>query len=186
MGVYTLGSLQTSPVSDRPDLVAPNVREALLALGLGSKVGVVEIDPALSDTAATQEAYGLTARTLANCVIVLGRREGEERTAACLVPAMTRADINGFVKRRLDVRKASFLARELAVEQTGMEFGGITPIGLPAGWPILVDDRIVSTPLVIVGSGIRRSKLIVPGELFASLPGVEVIPGLGRETPVDL
>jgi prolyl-tRNA editing enzyme YbaK/EbsC (Cys-tRNA(Pro) deacylase) len=180
-GAYTLGSLVTTPVSAHPELVSPTVRNALVSLALDSVVGVVEIDPALSDTAATQEAYGLTTDTLANCVIVTGRREGEERTAACLVPATTRADINGFVKRHLDVRKASFLSRELAVETTGMEFGAITPIGLPVGWPILVDDRIIHTPLVIVGSGIRRSKLIVPGELFASLPGVEVIDGLGRE-----
>ncbi|MDQ1546719.1 MAG: hypothetical protein QOH69_1623 [Actinomycetota bacterium] len=85
----------------------------------------------------------------------------------------------------MDVRKASFLAREIAVESTGMEFGGITPIGLPVGWPILVDGRVTQTPLVIVGSGIRPSKLIVPGDLFSSLPGVEVIDGLARETSVD-
>jgi prolyl-tRNA editing enzyme YbaK/EbsC (Cys-tRNA(Pro) deacylase) len=184
-GVYTLGLLTTVPTGERPDLLSPRVRDALNSLGLTSVVGVVEIDPALSDTAATQDAYGLATETLANCVIVTGRREGEERTAACLVPATTRADINGFVKRHLDVRKASFLSREIAVELTGMEFGGITPIGLPANWPILVDDRVTRTPLVIVGSGIRRSKLIVPGELFASLPGVQVIAELGRKPPVD-
>jgi prolyl-tRNA editing enzyme YbaK/EbsC (Cys-tRNA(Pro) deacylase) len=186
MGVHTLGALTTAPVSVHPELVSSSVLDALRALGLDSAIGVVEIDPALSDTAATREAYGLTADTLANCVIVIGRREGEERTAACVVPATTRADINGFVKHRLDVRKASFLARELAVELTGMEFGGITPIGLPASWPILVDERIIHTPLVIVGSGVRRSKLIVPGELFSALPGVEIVSGLGREIPVDL
>ena len=78
------------------------------------------------------------------------------------------------------------MPREVAVELTGMEFGGITPIGLPETWPVLVDARVIRTPLVIVGSGIRRSKLIVPGELFASLPGVQVVEGLGRETPVDI
>jgi prolyl-tRNA editing enzyme YbaK/EbsC (Cys-tRNA(Pro) deacylase) len=109
----------------------------------------------------------------------------ETRTAACLVPSSTRADINGLVKRRLDVRKASFLAREAAVDETGMEFGGITPIGLPAGWPILVDSSIQHTPLVIIGSGIRKSKLLVPGDLFAQLPGAEIIDELGRLIPVE-
>jgi prolyl-tRNA editing enzyme YbaK/EbsC (Cys-tRNA(Pro) deacylase) len=184
-GVYTLGTLTTAPATERPDLLSPGVRDALRATELASVVGVVEIDPELSDTAATQEAYGLATETLANCVIVTGRREGEERTAACLVPAATRADINGFVKRHLDVRKASFMPRDVAVQLSGMEFGGITPIGLPESWPVLVDDRVISTPLVIVGSGIRRSKLIIPGELFASLPGAQVIEGLGRETPID-
>ena len=57
--------------------------------------------------------------------------KGQERLAACLILATTRADVNGFVKRHLDVRKASFLPMERAVELTGMEYGGITPIGLP-------------------------------------------------------
>jgi prolyl-tRNA editing enzyme YbaK/EbsC (Cys-tRNA(Pro) deacylase) len=181
MGEYHLGLLVTSPVSGHPDLVAPSVWDALKMHGLASVVGVVEIDAELSDTAATEKAYGLETHTLVNCVIVTGKREGETRTAACLVPAHTRADINGFVKRRLDVRKASFVPREVAVEETGMQFGGITPIGLPAGWPILVDSRIPHTPLVIIGSGIRKSKLLVPGDLFGQLPGAEIVDDLGRE-----
>jgi prolyl-tRNA editing enzyme YbaK/EbsC (Cys-tRNA(Pro) deacylase) len=179
MGSYTLGSLVSMAVSERPGLVSPQVADALHALDLEGVVGVVEIDPELSDTAATQDAYGLDVHTLVNCVIVSGRREGEERIAACLVPASTRANINNAVKRRLDVRKASFLPRERAVELTGMEFGGITAIGLPSGWPIYVEETVIGTPLVIVGSGIRKSKLIVPGEVFAKLPGVEIVPGLG-------
>ncbi|MDQ1528760.1 MAG: hypothetical protein QOH77_550, partial [Actinomycetota bacterium] len=156
---------------------------AIVAAGLEDAIGVVEIDPELSDTAATEAAYELAADTLANCVIVTGKRDGEERIAACLVPSHTRADINNLVKRRLDVRKASFMPRESAVELTGMEFGAITPVGLPAGWPIYVDAAIIQTPLLVVGSGIRRSKLIIPGELFASLPGVEIVDELGLVPP---
>lgn len=174
MGVYTLGSLTTVPVSSRPDLVAAPVAAALVALGLGDAVGVVEIDPALSETAATELEYGLEKPSLVNCVIVAGKREGVERVAACVIPSHTRADINGVVKRALDVRKASFLPREAAVAQTGMEFGGITPIGLPDAWPILVAAEAAAQPLVLIGSGIRASKLILPGRLLAELPGAEV------------
>jgi prolyl-tRNA editing enzyme YbaK/EbsC (Cys-tRNA(Pro) deacylase) len=156
--------------------------DALRELGLDTEVGVVEIDPELSDTSATQDAYGLETSTLANCVVVSGKREGVERIAACLIPASTRADINNTVKRRLDVRKASFMPRESAVEQTGMEFGGITPIGLPVRWPVYIDAAVTTTPLVVVGSGIRKSKLIVPGALFGRIPGSEIIDGLG--TPI--
>jgi prolyl-tRNA editing enzyme YbaK/EbsC (Cys-tRNA(Pro) deacylase) len=180
VGRFHLGSLVTVPVSERPDLVAPSVVAALQSLTLADEVGVVEIDPALSDTAATQDAYGLDAVNLANCVIVTGKRDGAERTAACVILASTRADINTVVRRRLDVRKASFMDRERAVELSGMEFGGITPIGLPAQWPVLVDSAVASTPLVIVGSGIRRSKLILPGALFAVLPNSEIADGLGN------
>lgn len=184
-GHFTLGKLTTVAASEAPELVAPHVLAALTVLGLENSVGVVEIDPELSDTAATEAAYDLQPEWLANCVIVMGKREGEERIAACVVPSTTRADINNLVKRRLDVRKASFMPREQAVELAGMEFGAITPIGLPNGWPVYVDETIATTPLLIVGSGIRKSKLVVPGALFDKFPGAVLIPELGRAIPVE-
>ncbi len=179
---YTLGRLTTVPAGERPDLLAPSTRELLTGTGLAARVGVVEIDPTVSDTAATQAEFGLDPATLANCVVVGGKREGAERLAACVVLSTTRADVNGVVRRLLDVRKASFLPMERAVELTGMEYGGITPIGLPAGWPLLVDDRVVGTDVVIIGSGVRRSKILLPGALLAELPGAQVVAGLAAAT----
>jgi prolyl-tRNA editing enzyme YbaK/EbsC (Cys-tRNA(Pro) deacylase) len=95
------------------------------------------------------------------------------------VRADTRADVNNLVKRRLDVRKASFLSMDDAVERTGMEYGGITPVGLPADWRLFVDESLTTMPVVIVGSGVRRSKLLLPGAVLAALPGAEVVSGLG-------
>jgi prolyl-tRNA editing enzyme YbaK/EbsC (Cys-tRNA(Pro) deacylase) len=69
---------------------------------------------------------------------------------------------------------------EEAVEATGMEYGGITPIGLPGDWPVLVDAAVVDIPYVIVGSGVRRSKIAIPGKALAALPSAEVVEGLGR------
>jgi prolyl-tRNA editing enzyme YbaK/EbsC (Cys-tRNA(Pro) deacylase) len=181
MTVPALGAIaDVEPVSARPDLVAEPVRALIDAKALGDRVGVFAIDPALSETAATQETYGLDPATLVNCVVVAGRREGEERIAACLVPSTKRADVNGVVRRHLDVRKASFLPQDDAVARSGMAYGGITPIGLPEEWPILVDGDVPGTPVVLIGSGIRGSKLLVPGALLAELPGALVVPGLGR------
>ena len=92
---------------------------ALQAWEHGRELAVVEIDPAVADTAAMSEAYDLGMDTGANCVVVGGRRDGEERIAACLVRADTRADVNNVVKRTLDVRKCSFLSMDRAVEETG-------------------------------------------------------------------
>lgn len=177
---YTLGSLTTVPLLDRPDLAAPAVVAALTGAGIADAVGVVGIDPELSDTAAAERAYGVPAAAMANCVVVAGKRAGVERIAACLVLATTRADVNGVVRHRLDVRKASFLPRDRAVGLTAMEYGGITPVGLPAGWPVYVDARVAGTELVLVGSGVRRSKLVLPGPLVARVPGAEVVEGLGH------
>jgi prolyl-tRNA editing enzyme YbaK/EbsC (Cys-tRNA(Pro) deacylase) len=60
-----------------------------------------------------------------------------------------------------------------------MEYGGITPVGLPADWPILVDEAVAAAPRVVVGSGIRGSKLWLPGSALTLLPGAVVLPGLG-------
>jgi prolyl-tRNA editing enzyme YbaK/EbsC (Cys-tRNA(Pro) deacylase) len=119
----------------------------------------------------------------ANCVVVAGKREGQVRYAACLVLATTRADVNGTVRRLLDVRKASFAAMDVAVAETGMEYGGITPIGLPDGWPVLVDAAVAATSHVIIGSGLRGSKLVLPGKLLAELPNAQVIDGLAGPAP---
>ena len=178
MGTFKLGSLSSVPASGRPDLLAEPTQRALAVTGLLDEVGVVEIDPALSDTATAQREFGLEPDSLANCVVVGGRREGIERLAACVVLATTRADINRVVKRFLDVRKASFLPMDRAMELTDMEYGGITPIGLPSRWPVLVDRRVVEADVVLIGSGVRRSKILLPGALFTRLPGVKVIDGL--------
>ena len=179
VGVFNLGSLKSTPVSQHPELLAPPTLDAVRRLGWLDRVGVVEIDPDVSDTARSQETYQLPPETLANCVIVGGKREGVESLAACVVLFTTRADVNGVVRRRLDVRKASFLPMDRAVELTGMEYGGINPIGLPDSWPVLLDGRVTETEVVLIGSGLRRSKLLLPGKLLAELPHTETVNGLG-------
>ncbi len=179
MALWSLGGLDADPALDRPELLADPVRALLEQWRGADRVGVVEIDPDLADTAALTSAYDLPLEASGNCVVVGGRRSGEERVAACVVRADTRADVNTLVKRRLDVRKATFLAMDDAVARTGMEYGGITPVGLPGAWRLLVDERLTEAPVVILGSGLRRSKILLPGALLGELPGAEVVADLG-------
>jgi prolyl-tRNA editing enzyme YbaK/EbsC (Cys-tRNA(Pro) deacylase) len=168
------------PVLDHLDLVASSTAEALQAWPWAEQIAVCEIDPDLADTAALTAAFDLPLASSGNCVLVAGARAGDERIAACVVPASTRADVNTLVRRELDVRKASFLPMDRAVAESGMEYGGITPVGLPTLWRLLVDAALIDEGVVCVGSGLRRSKLLVPGPLLAHLPGAQVIEGLGR------
>jgi prolyl-tRNA editing enzyme YbaK/EbsC (Cys-tRNA(Pro) deacylase) len=179
MTALALGGLTAVPALSRPDLLPDPVREALEGWAGANECGVVEIDPDLADTAALTEAYDLPLEASGNCVVVGGRRDGVQRVAACVVRADTRADVNNLVKRRLDVRKASFLSMEEAVSATGMEYGGITPVGLPDEWRLFVDESLTGMPVVIVGSGVRRSKLLLPGRLLPDLPRAELVSGLG-------
>lgn len=180
MTLPTLGTLEPLPALEHPDLLAAPVAGALADWAHGTSAVVTAIDPALADTAAFGEAYAVLPEASANCVVVAGRRDGEERVAACVVRADTRADVNGVVRRLLGVRKCSFLSMERAVAESGMEYGGITPVGLPAAWRVLVDARVAAIDLAVVGSGLRRSKLLLPGRLVAELPGAETVTDLAR------
>src|SRR6266566_2382542 len=153
-----MGKLDFTPAARRPDLLAAPVAAALADPSWplpAEDVGVAEIDAGLADTAAFCERYGVSPAESANCVVIAGRREGETRFAACVVLATTRADVD--------------------VAETAMEYGGITPIGLPAGWPVLVDAAVAAAAQVVIGSGVRRSKLALAGKTLTDLPGAVVI-----------
>jgi prolyl-tRNA editing enzyme YbaK/EbsC (Cys-tRNA(Pro) deacylase) len=159
-------------------LVAPSVAEALAGSPWASEVRAAPIDPSLADTAEFCARYDVPLEQSANCVVVAGRRAGESSYAGCVLLATTRADVNGVVRRLLGARKASFAPMDDAVARTGMEYGGITPIGLPAGWPVLVDPAVMNQPSVVIGSGLRRSKLLLPPAILAKLPDAQVVTGL--------
>ncbi|MDR2114538.1 MAG: hypothetical protein LBO75_04580, partial [Bifidobacteriaceae bacterium] len=171
MALPQFGSLVMEPALDHLDYFPPRVAQVLQEWAtveprVHQEVEVTTIDPAHSDTATLVELYGLDTASSANCVLVAGKRAGEERIAAVLVRANTRADVNGAVRRLLDVRKASFLPQDQAVELSGMEYGGITPVGVPTAWRILVDQRVIDGGAVLIGAGYRSAKLAAPGELF--------------------
>ncbi|WNI14212.1 YbaK/EbsC family protein [Actinacidiphila sp. ITFR-21] len=163
------------PATERRELLPPPVAAAVTP-----EMVHVDTDPAKADTADFVAAYGpeLLERS-ANCVVVAAKRGQDVTLAACVVLSTTRVDVNGLVRRHLGARKASFATMDLAVGGTGMEYGGITPVGLPPHWPLLIDAAVADTAHVVIGSGARRGKLIVPGRTLAGLPGAVVLTGLG-------
>jgi prolyl-tRNA editing enzyme YbaK/EbsC (Cys-tRNA(Pro) deacylase) len=171
--------LDFAPALSQPHLLAAPVAAALRDLPGAAEIEVAEIDPSLADTAAFCEHYGVAPAESANCVVIAAKRGGQTTYAACMVAATTRADVNGLARRHLDARKASFAPVDAVTAASGMEYGGITAIGLPAAWPVLVDEAVAKTGSVVVGSGIRGSKLRLPGRLLAALPSAQVLPGLG-------
>jgi prolyl-tRNA editing enzyme YbaK/EbsC (Cys-tRNA(Pro) deacylase) len=174
--------LNSLPALENLALLAEPVVAGLRALSaeLVAAVTVAEIDPALADTAAFCARYGVLAEESANCVVVAGRRGDVTTLAACVVLATTRADVNGLLRRTLGAKKISFASMDVAVSASGMEYGGITPIGLPPDWPLFIDRAVLDAGDVVVGSGVRRSKIVVAGSTLATLPNATVLDGLGQ------
>ena len=174
--------MKLNPVSirERFDLVPVVIQTAIKKLGLEDRISVVEIDPNIADTAAFCEQYEWPLEQSANCVVVEAKRGEKKWKAACMVLGTTRADINGLVRQHLDAKRVSMAPMEETLAEAQMEYGGITPIGLPEEWPILIDSTIIPLEQVVIGGGNRSSKLIVSGEILKNLPNAVVLENLGR------
>ncbi len=146
---------------------------------LGADHEIVPCDPALADTAAFCEAYGYSPDDSANTIIVVGKGENP-RPVACVVLATTRLDVNGLVRRRLEVRKASFASAQETMQLTGMEIGGVTAFALPAELPIWVDAAVMARERIILGGGSRAIKVLTAPSTLAMLDNVTVIDDLAR------
>ena len=153
------------------------MRSALDAMGLPYEA--LPCDPEFADTAAFCERYGVAPEDSANTIVVAGKGD-PRRYAACVVLATTRLDVNGAVRTRLGVRKASFASAEETGELTGMSIGGVTPLTLPDDLPVWVDDRVMSRETIVLGGGSRSLKIRVTPQVFERMPAAEVVPGLAR------
>ena len=162
-------------MSDREGLLQAETRHALETRGI--EYEVMACDPALADTAAFVAAYGVPLDRSANTIVVASKG-ADPRYAACILLATTTLDVNGVVRREMGVRKASFAAAEPVRSLTGMEIGGVTPFGLPAGLPVLVDARVMEPEWIVLGGGNRSSKLRLSPTALRELPDVRVVDGL--------
>lgn len=178
-GTSWLSLLKRPPVGDHAyDLaMADLVVEQLTALGLAYEL--VDCDPDLADTAAFCEAYGFAPEDSANAIVVMGKSE-PPLFAMCLVLADSRLDVNKVVRKKLEVRKASFASSEQTIELTGMQIGGVTPFGTTSELPLWIDSRVMERDRLIIGGGSRDRKLLVPPATLAGHPRSEVVEGLAK------
>lgn len=146
---------------------------------LGVEHEVIAIDPAFADTALFCERYGYTPSRSANTILVASKKE-PKRYATCVVLATTQLDVNHRVRGLLDVSRASFASPGEMKNVLGMEVGGVTPFGLPAGMPLYVDARVLAWDWIILGGGGRDTKIRVSPGVFALLGG-ETIEDLAVE-----
>jgi len=172
--------LNLLPASEHPEMMAPSTAAAIALI---PEALTFAIDPDDADTATLTSKLDLPLTASGNAVLITGFRAGEPRHCCCMTPADRRVDVNHTVKQTLDVRKCSFASMDEAVSASGMEYGGITPIGLPIDWPVWLDSYLADVDWILIGSGIRASKLIVPGASLLRLPGARLVDAL--TIPVD-
>ena len=164
-------------MSDADDLddVEARVRAALGATG--EQFEIIGCDPALADTAAFCAAYGYSPDNSANTIVAIGKSD-PPIFVACIALATTRLDINGVVRRRLEVRKASCAAAVDTAAIAGMQIGGVTPFALPPPIPIWVDGEVTRRDQLILGGGSRSIKVLCPPRTLLAIPNVTVVEGL--------
>ncbi|PQJ12983.1 hypothetical protein CJD36_004360 [Flavipsychrobacter stenotrophus] len=177
-------SLNFSPVLERPDLVPASLTEAIKSWTGPQKASdflVAEIDPEFSGGAELCAKYGVDPRHGANCLIVEGKRGGISSIVVCLVPVGYRYDMSGVVRKKLNARQVSVASLDLVISKTQMEYGSITPIGLPKDWQVFIDPLVMTSERIIIGGGLKKSKLSIPSNALMYLPGAEIVEGLAKK-----
>ena len=173
--------LEFKEIAENKDLLPGQVYEFILGFDKEGLIKAAKIDPAFADGESLSREYEVPYEMELNCLIVEGQRGDTVKYAALLVPYGKRASMNAKVRAPLDVKKVSFADLNYVCEVTGMEYGSITPVGLPEDFMILADESIFLQKEVIVGSGKANGKLLLPSDLFKKMDNCIVVEGLAKE-----
>ena len=131
-------------------------------------------DDTLADTAAFVRITGCH-RNYGECDPCPVEERAPEDMALCMVPATHRLDVNKVVTQEALCEEGVFAKSRGHRAITGMEIGGVTPIGLPTGVPVWVEASVMSLDYIILGGGNRISKLKVPPAVFELIDGCEIV-----------
>lgn len=170
-----IGTLSFHPIEANDPLATPSVSSRAFESAIADDVFVVAVDPEFSDTTIFCEHYQVDPGATTNCLVVEARRGEKTWYSVCLILASDSADVNGVIRKTLGARKVSFAPKDVALELTGMEYGGITPIGLPAEWSIYIDESIMNKEFIVIGGGVRGSKVAIRPAALLKLPNVQVL-----------
>ncbi len=178
-----IGKLEFNPVINNKELVAKSVCESIEKWN--GKVPkdsfcVATIDPQYAGGVELCNYYDIPIEIGANCLIVEAKRSQQVWYAACLVPVGYRYNMTSVVRKALNARTVSVAPLDFVIEKTGMEYGSITPIGLPEEWKIFVDPLVMKNERIIIGGGLVDSKLSILSTAFLEMPNVVILDGVAK------
>ena len=180
----TEGLLTFNPVLENLHLVPSTVYNAIKEGYWScekSNFLVAEIDPQYAGGKELCDKYQIDASKGANCLVVNGIRGKNKTYAACLVPVGYRYDMSGIVRKTMNARQVSVAPLDFVLSKTQMEYGSITPIGLPAEWLLFIDPAVLTHKYIIVGGGLVKSKLCIPSSVLLDIPNASVLEGLAKK-----
>jgi prolyl-tRNA editing enzyme YbaK/EbsC (Cys-tRNA(Pro) deacylase) len=174
--------LDFNPVIDNKELVPTVIYNAVKDMNSNfqKEILVAEIDPTYAGGTELCEKYNINPKMGANCLIVEGIRGDKKTIAALLVPVGYKYDMNNTVRKALNARMVSVASLDYVLKETSMEYGSITPIGLPKNWLIFIDPLVIENENIIIGGGLKKSKIKIPTSILLSLPNVKVLEGLAK------
>ena len=178
------GLLSFIPVIDNPNLVSRSVYDDIINKEWHCDKQdflVAEIDPRYAGGKELCEKYQIDITKGANCLIVNGIRGKNKTYAACIVPVGYRYDMSGEVRKRMGARQVSVAPLEDVLSTTQMEYGSITPIGLPSDWLMFIDPKVLLHEYIVVGGGLVKSKLLIPSQALLDIPNALILDGLAKE-----
>ncbi len=178
-----IGSLEFSPIIENKNLVSECIYDFVNNWNDEEKGQflVAKIDPTFADGNKLCEQYNIDKRIGFNCLIVECKRNDIVKYCALIVPIGYKYNMGSVVRKYTNSRVVSVAPLDYVLKKTGMEYGSITPIGLPKDWAILVDPLIKNQEQIIIGGGLVNSKISLPIELFLKIPNVEIVEGIAKD-----
>ena len=179
-----VGQLSFYPVMEKLDLVPQTVYNVISTVNWSCSKNdfyVAEINPSYAGGLDLCEKYKIDPSMGANCLVVNGIRGKNKSFAACVVPVGYRYDMSGVVRKALNARTVSVAPLDYVLSVSLMEYGSITPIGLPSDWRIFIDPAVLTHKNIVVGGGFVRSKMCIPSSALLDIPNSSVLEGLAKE-----
>lgn len=167
------GNLPWRPLAQHPELVAPSVAAAAAQVPTAR---VARVNPVMVGASFCQ-AYDVLPDALVRCT-ALEVEGGAADHAAVVVRKTDRADLD-LAREHLGAQEVRAMGSAQVHRLTGSDAAALAPVGLPLGWPVLVDERVAQAPWVVARAGVSESRLLVSGDDLARLPGVQVVDLVG-------
>lgn len=173
--------LDFQPIINHPDLVHDSMYKFMEKHHLIDQFKVARIDPKYANDPRLDDVYEVDPYLRLKCIVFMGVRRKVDKYAAVVVQNPYKVDSGSLLHHAMDVSKVSFGNLDDVIKQTDMEFGSITPVGVPEFYQILIDSRVKKIPDVILGSGQVNSKLMTTLQALESLPNARYVDGLAKE-----